>query len=470
MTNSKLVQLLRTFSKEEFKSFGKFIRSPYFYKDKSVINLYGALKQYYPDFNDKCLTKTFLFEKMYPEKKYSDSQMKYLMSEMFSMGKRFLAYRNLEKDSFELNIRMLKELNSRNTASVFESHLGKFKANIEGYQIRNEEYFHQMYRIEELVSEFYSYKDRFSSKIEHNKIIENIINNFFVSLLNSYYVISNNVPQYYLKIDLNLVSYIENYINKNKDMVNPVVYIYYCIFMLSYSNEEIYYLKLLDLKSKYLHALDDDGKHRIFEALGNYCIERYQKEGIKYYREAFNIIKDEINSGVRFNRKEFSVIFFTNKVEIASKVKEFKWAYEFIDKYMDRLNNQNRTDVVNFCYAIIEFERKNYLASMDFLTSINLHHPLLRFRIRNYTMLNYYELNYLESAYSLIDSFKHMLEKEKKIEISRKKRYKAFIDFYRKLLIMKSGSKDFEKEMLKKNIEKNSVFMKQWLLEKIDEL
>jgi len=124
--------------------------------------------------------------------------------------------------------------------------------------------------------------------------LENIINNFFVSLLNSYYVISNNVPQYYLKIDLNLVSYIENYINKNKDMVNPVVYIYYCIFMLSYSNEEIYYLKLLNLKSKYLHALDDDGKHRIFEALGNYCIERYQKEGIKYYREAFSIIKDEV--------------------------------------------------------------------------------------------------------------------------------------------------------------------------------
>ncbi len=116
MTNSKLVQLLRTFSKDEFRSFGKFVRSPYFYKDKSVIKLYKALKQFYPAFNSGRLKKSFVFEKMFPEKQYSDSQMKYLMSEMFSMGKRFLSYNNLEKDSFELNIRLLKELNSRNTS------------------------------------------------------------------------------------------------------------------------------------------------------------------------------------------------------------------------------------------------------------------------------------------------------------------------------------------------------------------
>jgi hypothetical protein len=85
-------------------------------------------------------------------------------------------------------------------------------------------------------------------------------------------------------------------------------------------------------------------------------------------------------------------------------------------------------------------------------------------------MLNYYELNYLEPAYSLIDSYRHMLEKDKKIEISRKERYKTFLNFYQKLLGMKSGYKKFEKDMLRKNIEKNSVFMKQWLLEKIDDL
>jgi hypothetical protein len=291
-----------------------------------------------------------------------------------------------------------------------------------------------------------------------------------ISLLNSYYELSSNVNQFQININLNLVNYIEDFINKNEKMINPVVFIYYYIFMLSYSKDEIYYLKLLDLKSKYLYALDEDGKHRIFEALGNYCIERYQHGGIKYYRVAFDIINDEIKFGVRFKRKVFSEIFFTNKVEISSKVNEFKWAHDFIEEYMNRLNKQNRGDIVNFSKAIIEFESKNYFASMDFLTRIKLHHPLLRYRIRNYTMLNYYELNYIESAYSLIDSYRHMLEKDKKIELNRKERYKAFIDFYRKLLVMKSGYKKFEKEMLKKNIEKNSVFMKQWLLEKIDEL
>ncbi len=327
-----------------------------------------------------------------------------------------------------------------------------------------------MFRMEELVSDFYSYKDRLSVKIEHNKIIENIINDFLISLLNSYYELSSNVNQFQININLNLVNFIENFINENKETVNPVVYIYYCIFMLSYSKDEIYYLKLLDLKSKYLYALDEDGKHRIFEALGNYCIEKYQQGGLKYYSEAFYIFNDEIKSGIRFKRKEFSEIFFTNKVEIASKIKEFKWAYDFVEKYMERLNKRHREDIVNFCRAIIEFESKNYLISLDLLAKINLHHPLLRFRIRNYTMLNYYELNYLEAAYSLIDSYRHLLEKDKKIEISRKERYKTFLNFCQKLLGMKSGYKKIEKNKLKKNIEENSVFMKLWLLEKIEEL
>lgn len=469
MIKSKLVQLLKTFSKDEFKSFGKFLSSPYFYKDRAVIKLYKTMKKFYPDYNNKEMVKSLVFEKMYPGRKYSNTQMKYLMSETFSLAKRFLSYNDLEKDIFEINIRLLKELNKRSAHAIFESRLKTFKTVIESYPIRNEEYFHQMYRMQELTSDFYSYKDRYSPMIMHKSIVENIFNSFFISILNSYYEITNNIPQSQTIIDLKLISYIEYYINSNKGTVNPVVYIYYCIFMLSYRREKIFYQELHSLKNKYLYALDNHGRHRIFEALGNYCVYKYQQGEVKYYREAFNITNDEINSGVRFRRKEFSEIFFTNKVEIAAKVKEFNWAYDFIEKYTNRLNIQNRIDIVNFCKAIIEFESKNYVNSLDLLTKINLRH-LHFFRIRNYTLLNYYELNYIESAYSLIDSYRHMLEKDKKIETSRKERYKAFLNFYQKLLGMKSGYNKFDKELLKTNIEQSPVFMKQWLLEKIGEL
>jgi hypothetical protein len=469
MTNSKLIQLLKTFSKEEFKSFGKFVRSPFFYKDKAVINLYDSLKPFYPDFHDKQFTKEFVFRKIYPGKAYNDSLMKYLMSEMLGMAKKFLAYTNFENDSFERDIRLLKELNNRNTTKIFESQLKRLQGRVQNYQVRNQEYFNQMYRLKELVNDYYSYKDRLSPRREQNKIIENIINNFLISLLNSYYEISNDLAEFRVNIDLNLVNYIEDFIKANEEMVDPVVIIYYHMFMLAHKENDLHYFELLELKQKYLQILDDDGKHRIFEALGNYCISRYQSGGIKYYREAFNIINDEIKHGVRFNRKEFSEIFFTNKIEIASKVKEFEWARVFIEKYKDRLNSEHRRDIVNFCYAIIEFETGNYRASLNFLSKINLHHPLLRFRIRNYTLLNYYELNYIEQSYSLIDTYKHMLAKDRKLGQNRKDRYSAFVNSYNGVLDLKVNYDETEKGLLKKNVEASSVFMKHWLLEKIEE-
>ena len=64
MTNSKLIQLIRTFSKDEFKTFGKFVRSPFFYKDKAVIKLYDSLKSFYPEFDNDGLTKQQIAKKI----------------------------------------------------------------------------------------------------------------------------------------------------------------------------------------------------------------------------------------------------------------------------------------------------------------------------------------------------------------------------------------------------------------------
>lgn len=470
MIKSKLIQLLRTFSKEEFRNFGKFVRSPYFYKDKAVIKLYDSLKPFYPDYDSEGLTKHLLFEKMFPKKHYSDTQMKYLMSEMLGMGKKFLSYVNYKRDPFKSAICLLKELYSRNTSKIFETELVKLEGNIKNSQIRNLEYFHNNYDLKKLVSDFYSYKDRLSIKREHNKVIENITHVFLISLLDTYYEITNDAAEYRVNIDLKFMSFIDQFMEQKTNTINPVVHISYRIFMLSYLNEEENYLKLLELKNKYLYTLDDDGKHRIFEALGNYCINQYHKFGIKYYKEAFILINDEIKYGVRFNRNEFSEIFFMNKVEIASKVKEFKWADDFIVKYKNRLNKEHKDDIVNFSYAIIEFERKNFQGSLDHLAQINLHHPFLRFRIRNYTLLNYYELNYPDQAYLMLDAYKHMLVKDNKIEKSRKERYYTFLRLYQKLMETRMGNKKNEKGFLKQEISTKAALMKEWLLEKVNQL
>ena len=45
-----LIKLLREFTPREMNNFGKFVRSPFFNNQSTLIRLFDELKKYYPDF------------------------------------------------------------------------------------------------------------------------------------------------------------------------------------------------------------------------------------------------------------------------------------------------------------------------------------------------------------------------------------------------------------------------------------
>ncbi len=469
MTKSKLIQLLRTFTNEEFRSFGKFVRSPFFYKDKAVIKLYDSLKTFYPDFNDDELTKQILFSNMYPKRKYSDSQMKYLMSQLFFMSKRYLIYENFGKEQISQNRRLLYELRLRKLGNIFLSTGKALEKSISDYPIRNEAYFNQMYLLQREINAFYSYSDRLSLKRDAEKLMRYQINGFLIAILRSYYIFLSDQGEYDINFNFEFMN-IADIIEKNNNLIEPSVLIFYNIFMLRYKNDHTYYDNLLELKNKYINMLDSEIKEYIYESMDNYCVQKIAEGNLSFYDTLFSLSNDEIINGVRFNGPLLSDIFFMNKVEVAAKVKEFEWASDFIENYRNSLNNEDSNEIINFCFAIVDFEKKNYKTSLNLLDKINLHHPLLRFRIRNYTLLNYYELDFHEQAYLMLDAYRHMLEKDTKIEKSRKDRYNAFLSLYQKLLEIKTGNKKIDRDYFKNEIGSKAVFMKEWLLEKVNEL
>jgi len=51
MLNSSLIEVLRTFSKNEISRFDEMIHSPYFNKSSTVIKFWSVIKNYSPDFD-----------------------------------------------------------------------------------------------------------------------------------------------------------------------------------------------------------------------------------------------------------------------------------------------------------------------------------------------------------------------------------------------------------------------------------
>src|SRR5690606_7033272 len=115
--DSKTIKLLRTFNKSEFTDLGKFISSPFFSKGRDLLSIYNELKSFHPDYDDPRLTREFIFNRLYPWKKFGDTKsnelMKTLMSEVLKMSKEYLIYIKLRKDENSRKVYTLKQLRER---------------------------------------------------------------------------------------------------------------------------------------------------------------------------------------------------------------------------------------------------------------------------------------------------------------------------------------------------------------------
>jgi len=90
MVNSKLVKLLKTFSKQEILKFKDFVNSPYFNKNRNVINLCEEVLTYGPGFDSAGFTEENVYRKIFGNEKFDYFKIKNIISDLFSLAAEFL--------------------------------------------------------------------------------------------------------------------------------------------------------------------------------------------------------------------------------------------------------------------------------------------------------------------------------------------------------------------------------------------
>lgn len=112
MKDTKLIQLLKTFSKEEIKELEKFVASPYFSRGRDLKPFYRILKSYHPEFNNLNFTYEKIYRKLYPKEKYNKSKaenvIRVLSSELTKLTEEFITIRDLRSNEFRSRICLLE--------------------------------------------------------------------------------------------------------------------------------------------------------------------------------------------------------------------------------------------------------------------------------------------------------------------------------------------------------------------------
>ena len=100
MENNKLITLLKTLSKEEFRLFARFVRSPLHNRHEGVIRLFTYLREQIegrkgPVQQEKVMARLF------PDQPEDVQQLHYLSSYLLKVAEEFLAWAEWKNDQTE---------------------------------------------------------------------------------------------------------------------------------------------------------------------------------------------------------------------------------------------------------------------------------------------------------------------------------------------------------------------------------
>jgi hypothetical protein len=491
MYTNQLTELLKSFTAKELMRFGKFLNSPYFNNRKMMLKLFTVLKKYHPDFENKNFTKEHLYKLVYKNAEYNDSTFRNLMSDLLKLALQFLKYENIEKRESESSFFLTNEILYRNPQTLFLNQMAYIEHNINRRNKFDADYFISKYRIE--TERFYhslltrkiikkSFATTESEKLLRGIVyilcyfvIESLKHNDTLLKYSRTYNINKDIEAVSQFLELFNFEKIVLFIRNNLKIDLPVIEIYHKLLktFINVKDNSAYF----DFKKTLIHNSKDLGSvdnNFLFTRLIDYCIFK-KNLGIDNTfdtdREIFNLLKIFIEN--EYYKTEMNTYLtmdlFRNVLINCIAVKELAYMEEFISNYSNKLLPKDITNVENYSFALLNFEKKNYNKALHYLNRVKFDQFVYKLDMKNLQLKINFELGYYESAISVIDTYKHFLKNNQLLSESRKVLHNNFLSYTLKLIHYKTGSEKINLSYLADRVGKSrKVFDKGWLLDKIN--
>lgn len=483
LSDSVFIKVLRSFSPSEIKEFEKFIASPFFNSQSTLLKMYREIINYYPEFTDKNFTHELIFGKVNPGKKYNDVIFRKYISNLLRLAEKFLVVTDNLKNNERFSTSLLDQYERRNLYGSFQKLMKSAEnGSLEQNEISNESFFYMHYR-EELKSSL-NIRTNNLSLYKSNLIRSHIcllLHLLLTSTVYSNMMIVNSklfkdseeirIFEEFFEI-FDIIKYLENseYINNTEHM-----FIQLCkneIFLMKNPYSKIHLDSMKENLLKLSVHLNKNLLYIFFSHLNIFYLLNMTSSSHDYSRELFENYKYMLGKGLYVHEERGFINFSEYRIIliIALKLKEIKWAENFISEFKNHHYPEMSGDIFNYSMASLKFETGKIAEAQKHLSRIKSNDLIMKIDLDLIQLLIFYEEDYIDSAISLSDSFRHFLKTDKILSKDMIRIHKDFIQYYKILLKHKhSGIDEFYYKKYKKEISENiSIRRKRWLLEKLD--
>lgn len=482
MRDLRLINILKTFSEDEMKLFGKFVASPYFNSGKNCIPLFKLLSKSHPDFESGSFTYETIHKKLYPGRKFNKQVTWNLTSAMEKMAKEFLKQQALKKNDFIQMDLALTEFGHRKLFNNYSGTLREMEDLLNKSAI-DFEYFSRQFKFKIFKQTYYFSVDKVQSigdstlktaewgAIYFLRIIVGALKDLLILKEYYNYKVKVNVP---LEIVKNLdLKNVVDYVNREGFEYAFHIEIHYHSLMMLLKPEETWHLdKYRELFEKYFKKFNRIEQISMVHDMVNYCIYNLELEKERFKRIIFELNKFKLKEGLAFYPDDLlSKTVYLQILNSAIDVNETQWAVNYINEYTSRLLPEIRESMKCMANAFLNFHTEEYIKVLENLNKVEFVDIRDKIQTRALTAKTYYELNEIETLLHYIDSSKHFIINNPSVSDAEKTTVRSFYNYLNRLIFLKENSDTAQISILRSDIETNKeVSNKGWLLEKLSEL
>jgi hypothetical protein len=229
------------------------------------------------------------------------------------------------------------------------------------------------------------------------------------------------------------------------------------------------FFQLRDIMERHFGFFSEAERRDIYLMALNYCVEKMNRGAANFVREAFELYRQGLVSGVLIQQGNLSKGTFFNITAIGLRLKEYDWIADFISRYTPYLEEQHRDSLSQFCQAKLFFEKQDYKRAMSLLVQFDPDDLLINLNAKSMLLKMFYEQEELDALESLLESFNTYL-KRKEIIGYHKQIYSHLVK-YTKRLIRINPFDAAQRAALKEEVQHaNPLPERQWLLEQIEKM
>lgn len=475
MRNSKLYSILQALNKIEQNQLRKYLHSPYFNVNETIISLFEYLTEHINESNDDSeLEKKRIWRVICPGEKYNDVRFRKYCSDLLKLIEGFLVQQVFEDNELQRHLFLIEAVGRRKLVKFYNSAVRKASRVIEKSPYRSAQRFFNQYQYERSYFNLHEFETKRDEKSNLEEIIRNL-DIFYISEKLRLYcsALSRQRILSSMKYEVAFIEELLDYLAKNPDYFQyPSIAIYYQIQLIyTAPDDESHYFKLKDLLGKYSLLFPmREAQEELYIPPINYCIRKANQGNQNFLEELFHLYRELIEKGIFTSGGQLSPWHFRNIVFVGLRLKQFDWTESFILNYKEYLPESFRDNAVTFNLARLYWYQKKHDKVIEQLREVEYEDVTYNLGSKSMLLATYYETDEIEALYSLLDSFRVYLNRRKDIPERGRKNYKNLIKFTKKLTrINPRDKKSLEK--LKKEIEGTKDFVdRKWLMEKIVEL